>query len=63
MKASELRKKSIEELKSELFGMLRSQLNLRIQAATNQLKKTDTLKSIRRDIARVKTVLTEKAGS
>ncbi|EPE37221.1 ribosomal protein L29 [Candidatus Photodesmus katoptron Akat1] len=39
MKASELRKKSIEELKSELFGMLRSQLNLRIQAATNQLKK------------------------
>ncbi len=63
MKAQDLREKSVEELKSELLNLLREQFNLRMQAATGQLQQTHTLKTVRRDIARVKTVLTEKAGA
>ena len=62
MKASEKKKKSVEELKAELLGLLREQFNLRMQAATGQLAQTHLLKTVRRDIARVKTILTEKAG-
>ena len=62
MKASELKAKSVEELKAELLGLLREQCNLRMQAATGQLAQTHLLKTVRRDIARVKTILTEKAG-
>ncbi len=60
MKAQELRDKSVEQLNEELLGLLREQFNLRMQAATGQLQQTHTLKIVRRDIARVKTVLTEK---
>ena len=63
MKASELKAKSVEELNAELLGLLREQFNLRMQAATGQLAQTHLLKTVRRDIARVKTILTEKAGS
>ncbi len=63
MKASELREKSVEELNAELLNLLREQFNLRMQAATGQLKQTHTLKTVRRDIARVKTVLNQKAGA
>ncbi|MCP4280752.1 50S ribosomal protein L29 [Vibrio tapetis] len=63
MNAHELREKSVEELNSELLNLLREQFNLRMQAATGQLQQTHTLKTVRRDIARVKTVLTEKAGA
>ncbi len=63
MKAQELREKSAEELNTELLNLLREQFNLRMQAATGQLQQTHTLKAVRRDIARVKTVLTEKAGA
>ncbi|BAC93147.1 ribosomal protein L29 [Vibrio vulnificus YJ016] len=63
MKAQDLREKSVEELNSELLNLLREQFNLRMQAATGQLQQTHTLKAVRRDIARVKTVLTEKAGA
>lgn len=63
MKASELKAKSVEELKAELLGLLREQFNLRMQAATGQLAQTHLLKQVRRDIARVKTILTEKAGA
>ncbi|MFC3912628.1 50S ribosomal protein L29 [Pseudaeromonas sharmana] len=63
MKAQDLRQKSVEELKAELLGLLREQFNLRIQASTGQLSQTHTLKQVRRDIARVKTVLNEKAGA
>ena len=63
MKAQELREKSVEQLNEELLGLLREQFNLRMQAATGQLQQTHTLKTVRRDIARVKTVLTEKAGA
>jgi len=63
MNAQELREKSVDELNAELLNLLREQFNLRMQAATGQLQQTHTLKTVRRDIARVKTVLTEKAGA
>ncbi len=63
MKASELKVKSVEELNAELLGLLREQFNLRMQAATGQLAQTHLLKTVRRDIARVKTILAEKAGA
>ncbi|NUY57637.1 50S ribosomal protein L29 [Salinivibrio sp. MA351] len=63
MKAQELREKTVEQLNEELMGLLREQFNLRMQAATGQLQQTHTLKAVRRDIARVKTVLTEKANA
>ncbi len=63
MKAQDLREKSVEELNAELLNLLREQFNLRMQAATGQLQQAHTLKAVRRDIARVKTVLTEKAGA
>lgn len=62
MKASELRNKSVEELNKELVELLREQFNLRIQASTGQLNQTHLLKQVRHSIARVKTVLNEKAG-
>ncbi|QJY40899.1 50S ribosomal protein L29 [Vibrio cholerae] len=63
MKAHDRREKSVEELNSELLNLLKDQFNLRMQAATGQLQQTHTLKAVRRDIARVKSVLTEKAGA
>lgn len=61
MNASELREKSADELKLELDGLLREQFNLRMQQGTGQLSRPDQVKKVRRDIARIKTVLTEKA--
>ncbi|WMC10768.1 50S ribosomal protein L29 [Oceanimonas pelagia] len=63
MKAQDLREKSVEELNQELLGLLREQFNLRMQASTGQLAQTHNLKTVRRNIARVKTVLNEKAGA
>lgn len=63
MKATDLRQKSVEELNAELLNLLREQFNLRMQQSTGQLEKTDQLKTVRRSIARVKTLLTEKAGA
>lgn len=63
MKARELREKSVEELNSELLNLLREQFNLRMQLAGGQLQQTHLVKQVRRDIARVKTLLTEKAGA
>jgi large subunit ribosomal protein L29 len=62
MKASELREKSIEELNAELLSLLREQFNYRMQLSTGQLAQTHLLKKVRRNIARVKTIITEKAG-
>lgn len=62
MKAQELRNKSIEELNGELVSLLGEQFKLRMQAATGQLQQTHQLRQVRRNIAQVKTVLTEKAG-
>lgn len=63
MKASELNEKSVEQLNEELLGLLREQFNLRMQAATGQLNQSHMLKQVRRDIARVKTVINQKAGA
>ncbi|MFC0269008.1 50S ribosomal protein L29 [Kushneria aurantia] len=60
MKANELRDKSTEALNEQLFELLREQFNLRMQKATGQLSQNHLLKQVRRDIARVKTVLNEK---
>ena len=60
MKASELRSKSVEEIKVELNALLKAQFGLRMQLATQQSTKTDQKKKVRRDIARVRTLLTEK---
>ncbi|MFW1678781.1 50S ribosomal protein L29 [Pontibacter sp. JAM-7] len=63
MKAIELRDKSVDELQQELLGLLKEQFNLRMQKSTGQLAQTHLLGQVRRDIARVKTVLNEKAGN
>ena len=61
MKAAELRAKSKDELQQELAALLRAQLSLRMQKATQQLSNTSQLKKVRHDIARVRTVLAQKA--
>jgi len=63
MKASELREKSVEELSQELLQLREQQFKLRMQAATGQLGQSHKVKETRLDIARVKTVLNEKAGN
>ena len=61
MKASELRAKDPAQLSKELEELLRAQFGLRMQKATQQLTNSSQLKSVRRDIARVRTILKEKA--
>ena len=63
MKANELKDKSVEELNAELLNLLREQFDLRMQLSTGQLEKPHSIKQVRRDIARVKTVLNQKAGA
>jgi large subunit ribosomal protein L29 len=60
MKASELRGKDEAALKKELTELLKAQFSLRMQIATQQLNNTAQLKKVRRDIARVKTVMNQK---
>ena len=62
MSTTELKAKSIEELNVELIKLLKEQFNLRMRKTTGQLNQTHLLKKVRRDIARVKTLLTQKAG-
>ena len=62
MKASELRSKDSKELQTELESLLKAQFGLRMQRATQQLSNTSQIGKVRRDIARVRTILTEKAG-
>jgi len=62
MKASELHQKDQAGLNQELTDLLKAQFGLRMQLATQQLTNTSQLKKVRRDIARVRTVLTEKAN-
>ena len=61
MNASELRQKSVDDLKQELLALLREQFNLRMQKATNQATKPHLFRQARRNIARVRMVLGEKA--
>jgi large subunit ribosomal protein L29 len=60
MKANELRDKNGDELQKELEGLLRAQFGLRMQLATQQLSNTSQLKKVKRDIARVRTIMREK---
>jgi large subunit ribosomal protein L29 len=62
MKASELREKDAAAVNTELTSLLKAQFGLRMQKATQQLQNTSQLKKVRRDIARAKTVLAEKAS-
>ena len=61
MTASEMRTKSADELRTELQSLLRAQFNLRMQKATQQLNNTSQIRKVRRDIARVRTILNQKA--
>jgi large subunit ribosomal protein L29 len=61
MKATELRSKTVDELNNELVELRRAQFSMRMQLATQQLNKVDQVGKVRRDIARVKTVLAEKS--
>ena len=61
MKSSELRGKNVEELTKELLELRRAQFGLRMQLATQSLTKNSEIRRVRREIARVHTVLTQKA--
>jgi large subunit ribosomal protein L29 len=63
MKANELREKDDKALGKELTDLLKAQFGLRMQIATQQLSNTSQLKKMRRDIARVHTVMTQKAAA
>ena len=62
MKPSELRSKTPDELHKELNELLKAQFGLRMQHATQQLANTSQLKKVKRDIARVRTIMKEKAA-
>lgn len=61
MTAEDLRGKSVDQLREELTKLKKEQFNLRFQTATSQLEKTHRMTQVRRDVARVKTILREKA--
>ena len=63
MKANELRAKGAAELKDELKALLRAQFSLRMQLSTQQTNKTHELRKVRRDIARVQTVLQQRKAN
>ncbi|HYF98008.1 MAG TPA: 50S ribosomal protein L29 [Coxiellaceae bacterium] len=60
MKAAELKQKSVDELKKELLNLLKEQFNLRMQKGMGSVAKPHLFTRVRRDIARVKTILREK---
>jgi len=60
MKTSELREKSLEELEVQLKSLYKDQFNWRMQQASGQLSKVHLMKSVRQNISRVKTIITEK---
>ena len=61
MKATDLRAKSKDELRDELVSLKKEQFNLRFQAASGQLENTARVKKVRREVARIQTILTEQA--
>ena len=61
MNAAELRTKSVSELTLELHNLLRERFNLSMQRGTGQLSRPDQVKKVRKDIARINTILNEKA--
>jgi len=63
MKASEVRAKSGDELREQLLQLKKEQFNLRFQKATGQLENTSRVRVVRRDIARIKTILAARASA
>jgi len=62
MKASELKAKPVADLHTELLALVKAQFGMRMQLATQQMTNTSELRKVRRDVARIKTVLTEKGA-
>ncbi|MBT5578253.1 MAG: 50S ribosomal protein L29 [Porticoccaceae bacterium] len=62
MKANDLREKSVDELKAALVEEQKAQFKMRMQQATGQLNESHKVKQARRNIARIKTVINQKAG-
>ncbi len=62
MKAQDLKAKTPDELRDALVALKKEAFNLRFQAATNQLQNTARMRAVRRDVARIKTVLNAKAA-
>ena len=63
MKAADVRLKTDDELKDQLAALKKEQFNLRFQRATGQLENTARVRVVRRDIARIKTILAQKAAA
>ncbi|MFB0951695.1 MAG: 50S ribosomal protein L29 [Rhodospirillales bacterium] len=63
MKAADVRTKTDDELKDQLADLRKESFNLRFQAASGQLEKTSQMRHIRRDIARIKTILGERVAT
>lgn len=63
LSATELREKTVDQLREDLVNLKKESFNLRFQQATNALENTARMREVRRDAARVKTILTEKAAS
>ena len=63
MKAKDIRAMATDAKTNELHGLLREQFNLRMQKATGQLPTNSKLRKVRRDIARIKTIMNEKTGT
>jgi len=61
MKAADIRAKTADELKSELEQLAKERFNLRFQRASGQLENTARVRQVRRDMARIKTILAERA--
>lgn len=63
MKASDLRTKSDDELKQQLIDLKREAFNLRFRRATGELENTGQVRQVRRDVARIKTILTQRQAT
>ena len=63
MDAKDLREKTPDQLRDELENLKKEAFNLRFQQATNQMENTARMRAVRRDVARVKTILNEKAAA
>jgi len=63
MKAADIRTKTDDELKDQLLDLRKESFNLRFQAASGQLEKTSQMRQVRRDIARIKTILGERVAT
>jgi len=63
MDAAELREKTPDQLREQLESLKKESFNLRFQAATGQLENTSQMRQVRRDAARVKTILNQKAAA